>query len=108
MKSANAKAISDTMTVISGIRTAISNELAKSASNAYNMLDKSILHIMGKANNALRDAVLSVLGNLPGVAKEKYKMEVADNNWQASLLKLQESLLAETTLIKINTAIAAE
>jgi Ca2+-binding EF-hand superfamily protein len=68
------------------------NQLARGA----DLLGMSIQASFAKANTAFADAVMGAVGDLPGLAKQRYDMEMRKLSSEATLLDVQKQMLRAT------------
>jgi hypothetical protein len=80
--------------VTSKFPNAAANQFAAGAT----LLGKSIEASFGKANTAFADAVMSAVGDLPGLADQRYKMEMRKLDSESALLQANIELARQTAL----------
>jgi Ca2+-binding EF-hand superfamily protein len=80
--------------VTSNFPNVAANQFAAGAT----LLGKSIEASFGKANTAFADAVMNAVGDLPGLADQRYKMEMRKLDSESALLQANIELARQTAL----------
>lgn len=83
---------------LTNIGSKVTVALTESVSRGYKTLGERLNATLNNVQDALREAVLSALGNLPGAAEERGKQERSNLSFEFNLISIQEAMLRETII----------